>query len=243
MCGSDAVEVKHSLKLSTVWLKLGNGEDPRRFERPDYIKALLAAGVHASNLGISLMDSQTRNEFVNSALARESQASVNHHIGKTSREMVGDLASQIEPTYENVLRTGKPAFVRLVGIIRDTQETGSWLDYCFPIFDKSQRVQQIGMFVVNTTAERASTEIFSALSTDSKFLRARSTGLLERFDESVRGYHANLKTSFRKLADPSSDASRKNDGFRSSVEQLDHDIQLMRELIYAVIDQFLIPQC
>lgn len=225
------------------WLQRMGDRDPRRFDQPDYIKALLAAGVHASNLGITILDSQTRFESVNAALARETRASVDQHIGKTSREIVGDLATQIEPTYEKVLRTGKPASTRLVGHIRDTQETGYWFDYCFPIVDTSQRVQQLGLFVVNVTAERASAEIFDALAINSKLLRARRSGLLEKFDDSVRGYHSSLRLNLKELARPSTEPARRVDSFRLSLELLDNDIRLMRELIYSVISQFPIPQC
>jgi PAS domain-containing protein len=217
--------------------------DPHRLEQPDYIKALLAAAVHACNLGITLLDAQTRFESVNGALARETQASVDQHIGKTSREIVGDLATQIEPTYEKVLRTRKPASVWLVGQVRDTLETGYWLDYCFPILDKSQRVQQLGLFVVNVTLEKTSTEIFTSLATNSEFLSAQAPGLIERFDESVRVYHSSLRKSLKELACPSTETARKVDGFRLSIERLDNDIGLMRELIYAVLDRLPIPKC
>jgi hypothetical protein len=229
--------------LGSAWPHAMGDRDPHRFEQPDYIKALLAASVHALNLGITLLDAQTRFESVNAALARETQASVDQHIGKTSREIVGDLATQVEPTYEKVLRTGKPASVLLVGQVRDTPETGYWFDYCFPILDKSQRVQQLGLFVVNVTLEKASAEIFNALATNSKFLSSQAPGLIEKFDESVRVYHSRLKKSLKELACPSTEAARKVDGFRVSMERLDSDIGLMRELIYAVLDQLPIPKC
>jgi PAS fold len=217
--------------------------NPLGFKQLDNMTALLAAGVHASNLGICLLDSQTRFESVNAALAHETRASVEHHIGKSSREIVGDLATQIEPTYEKVLRTGKPVSVNLVGQVRDTQETGYWLDYCFPVFDKSRRVQQLGLFVVNVTAERASTEILNALSSDPKAHMAQDSGLLEYFDESVSAYYCSLVRSLEALSCPSTEAARRVDGFRLSLEQLDHDIRLMRELIYAVIGKLPIPKC
>jgi hypothetical protein len=237
MSGKDLPE------LGPAWPQPMGDRDPHPFAQPDYIKALLAAGVHAFNLGITLLDSQTRFESVNAALARETRASVDQHIGKTSREIVGDLATQIEPTYEKVLRTGRPASVWLMGQVRDTHETGYWFDHCFPILDKSQRVQQLGLFVVNVTLEKASAEIFNALATNSKFLRAQAPGLIKKFDESVRVYHSSLKKSLKELACPSTEAARKVDGFRLSMERLDNDIGLMRELIYAVLDEFPIPKC
>jgi hypothetical protein len=226
-----------------AWPQPLGDRDPHRLSQQDYIKALLAAGVHAFNLGITLLDSQTRFETVNAALARETQASVDQHIGKTSREIVGDLATQIEPTYEKVLRTGKPASAWLVGQVRDTPTTGYWFDHCFPVIDKSQRVQQLGLFVVNVTLEKASAEIFNALATNSKFLSSQAPGLIEKFDKSVRVYHSRLKKSLKELACPSTEAGRKVDGFRLSMERLDYDIGLMRELIYAVLDRLPIPKC
>ena len=226
-----------------TWRPPMGEEDHHHFEQPGYVRALLAAGVHAFNLGITLLDSQTRFESVNAALARETQASVDQHIGKTSREIVGDLATQIEPTYEKVLRTGRPASVRLVGQVRDTPETGYWFDHCFPILDKSQRVQHLGLFVVNVTLENASAEIFNALATNQKYLSARAPRIIEKFDESVRVYHSSLRKSLKELASPSTEAARKVDSFRLSMERLDDDIGLMRELIYAVLDQFAIPNC
>jgi hypothetical protein len=103
-------------------------------------------------------------------------------------------------------------------------------------------VQQLGVFVVNVTLEKASAEIFNALAANSKFLIAQAPGLIEKFDESVRVYHSSLKKSLKELACPSTEAARKVDGFRLSMERIDDDIGLMRELIYAVLDRFPIPK-
>ena len=178
--------------------------NPRRFEKLDYMKELLVAGVRASNLGIILLDSQTRWESLNAAITRETRIPVEQHIGKSTREIVGELARQI---------------------------------------DKSRRVQQLGLFVVNVTAERTSTEILKALATNSKVRMAQAAGILERFDQSVRAYHSHLRMSLCKLACPSTEAARRADGFRLSLEHLDDDIRLMQELIYAVIAQFPVPEC
>jgi hypothetical protein len=215
----------------------------RQLDSPGYLKKLLAAGTYASELGIAILDSQTRFESVNSTLAGETRASVNGHIGRTSREIVGDLATQIEPTYEKVLRTGKSASVLLKGHVRETPEFGYWLDECFPIVDKSGRVQQLGLFVVNVTAEKASREILDSLALDSKVLRAGAAGLIEKFDEAIRHYHLDLRRNFKELACPFTEPARKVDRFRGSVERLDEEIREMRQLIYALISQFSIPAC
>ncbi len=96
---------------------------------------------------------------------------------------------------------------------------------------------------MNVTLEKASAEIFNTLATNSKLLSEQAPGLIEKFDESVRAYHSSLKKSLKELACPSGEAARKVDGFCLSMERLDNDIGLMRELIYAVLDQFQIPNC
>jgi hypothetical protein len=223
--------------------KQTGSKNPRRFCEPSYVKRLFAAGTRAASLGIAVLDSQTRFQLVNTALTRETRLPADYHFGKTSREVAGDFARQIEPTYEEVLRTGTPASVLLKGHIRDTPEFGYWLDHCFPIIDGSGRVQQLGVFVINITAERAAAEIFEALPADPKLLMANAAGLLEDFDESIRRYHEYLRVSLAELSCPSTEVTRKTDHFRASVRQLDDEIHDMRELIYAVVSQFSIPAC
>ncbi len=229
--------------IRPVWSEKTDAQNPRRFEQPKHIRALLAAAGHAQNLAISVMDSQTRIESVNAALARETRITISQHIGKTSREVVGDLAGQIEPTYEKVLRTGKPASVCLAGHVRDTPEFEYWMDYCFPILDQSGRVEQLGLFGVNVTAEKASIELFDALALDSRFLSIYTSRLAEGLDEAVEGYYRRLKMSFENLSCPFTETARKADHFRRSLERLDGEICLMRELVTTMIAQLPIPKC
>lgn len=220
-----------------------DAQNPLRFEQPEYIKGLFTAASRAVHLGITVLDAQTRFESVNAALAYETRVTVDQHIGKTSHEIVGDLAAQIEPTYEKVFRTGMPASVWLAGHVRDTLEFGHWFDYCFPICDKSGRVQQLGVFVLNVTAEKESKEIFDALAFDSKFLRVDYSGLLQGLDEAIQGYHVSMRRSFQELSSPSTESARKADHFRSRLEQLDNEVSLIRELIFTVIARLPIPTC
>lgn len=215
----------------------------RRSEAEGYIKQLIAAGSRASTLGIAVLDSQTRFQLVNTALSRETLAPPDQHVGKTSSEIVGKLARQIEPTYEYVLRTGKPDSVLLTGNVRDTTEFGYWFDYCFPIFGGAQQVQQLGLFVINVTAEKAAREILDNLSIDPKQLRATGAGILETFDAAIWNYHSAMCLSLEQLASPFTEPARKAENFRSSIEQIETEISQMRELIYALVSLFSIPKC
>jgi PAS fold len=229
--------------LKALLSKKGGAKEPSRLDCPEYVKALFAAGESATHTGICLLDTQTRFDWVNAALAKETRATVDQHIGKTSREIVGDLATQIEPIYERVLGTGKPASVCLAGHVRDTIEAGHWLDYCFPILGSSQRVQQLGLFVVNVTAERESAAIFNALAGNLPFAVDHCAQLLRGLDEAIHGYYLGLELSFLELSRHSTDVARNVDHFRSKLQGLESEIRLIRELVYAIIDRLRVPSC
>jgi len=141
-----------------------------------------------------------------------------------------------------VLRTGLAESVVLAGHVRDTPDFGYWLDHCFPIHDQSGRVQRLGLFVVNVTAENASREILDSLTFDPKLLKASAAGTLGQFDEAIRIFHDSLERSFKELANPFTEAARRADHFRSSIRHLDDQISNMRELIYLFISQFSVPR-
>jgi hypothetical protein len=218
-------------------------QDPRRYENPDYLKKMFAAGVRASQVGFAVLDSQTRFESVTESLAHETRASADDHMGRTSREIVGELAGQIEPTYEHVLRTGKAASVVLTGHVRDTPEYGNWLDHCFPVFDNSGKVAKLGLFVINTTAEQTMREMLKTLTIDPSRMDAHAASLLRGFDNSVKKYHVTLSDSLELLAMPTVEEVRKADHLRSSLQELDDRICGMRQVIYELISQFSIPVC
>ena len=229
--------------LNSFLSKNAAAKELGRLDCPEYVKALFAAGQSATHTGICLLDTQTRFDWVNPALAKETQASVDQHIGRTSREIVGDLATQIEPIYEKVLGTGKPASVWLNGNVRDKIEVGHWLDYCFPILGSSQRVQHLGLFVVNVTAERESAAIFSGMTGNLPFAVDQCMQLLRGLQEAIHGYYLGLELSFLELSRHTTSVHRNADHFRSKLQGLESEIRLIREIVYAIIDRFRVPSC
>jgi hypothetical protein len=192
---------------------------------------------------MAVLDSQTRFQAVNEALARETRAAVDFHIGRTSREVVGDLAKQIEPTYESVLCGAAFSSIPLVGRVRDDPDVGYWLDHCFPIRDSSGRVQQLGLFVVNVTAEKVSAEIFHALAGSSAIRSRQVAALVKELEDSINAYHLELSLSLDELVSSSAESGRKAEVFLGSIQNLDDRIRNMRQLVYAVTSQFSIPVC
>jgi PAS fold len=226
----------------SVWPEKIGARNRTRLDRPGCVEALFGASTHVAHLGIGLMDSESRCLSVNGALARETRLTVDEHLGKTPREIVGQLAAQAEPLYEKVLSTGKPSSLWLAGHVRDSVEYGHWFNYCFPIFDDADRVQQLGVFVVNVTAEKESAAIFGALP-QSRFLPASTSELLLQLDEAVQGYYLGLELSLAELSCSSREAAKRVDDFYTKLQRLDDEIKLVRELVYTVLAQFRIPSC
>jgi hypothetical protein len=104
-------------------------------------------------------------------------------------------------------------------------------------------VQQLGLFVVNVTAEKESAAIFNALAGNLPFAVNYCAQLLRGLDEAIQGYYLGLELSFLELSRHSADVARNVDHFRSKLQGLDSEISLIRELVYAIIARFRIPSC
>src|SRR5712671_6084221 len=68
---------------------------------------LLSAFFAASNVGLSIVDTQLNYQAINKALA-ENGFSVEAHLGKSMRDILGNAAESVEPILRSVLLTGEP---------------------------------------------------------------------------------------------------------------------------------------
>ena len=216
---------------------------PQPFGGPAHAKQLFEACARASTLGFAILDSDFRFQVVNESLARETQAPVDRHIGRTSFEVVGQLAEQIQGTYEHVFDTGQPSSVLLVGHVRDNPETGQWLDYCFPIRDKAGRVQQLGLFVLDVTAEHGVADILHALAGNPARCNQDYLSLISEFDCALVEYREELVTSMTQLVQDCAELARTAALMSASVGRLDRQIRRMRALVDAVIADLSLASC
>src|SRR5580693_9609601 len=77
---------------------------PDAFSGPEQ---LLAAFFSASNVGFYILDKDLSYVAVNHALADINGRPAAAHLGKTLREVLGELADKIEPDLQRVLNSGK----------------------------------------------------------------------------------------------------------------------------------------
>jgi PAS domain-containing protein len=116
---------------------------------------LLSEFFNSSSVGLAIFDNQLRYQVVNPSLAAMNGTSVKSHLGKSLREVLGEVALQVEPVFKQILATGRPVLnVEFSGDLPNRNEPARWVDNVFPMKDTRGRVSQIGVVVVEVPAVR-----------------------------------------------------------------------------------------
>jgi transcriptional regulator with PAS, ATPase and Fis domain len=110
---------------------------------------LLVEFLNNSNVGVGIVDDQLRYQAVNRRLAAMHGIPVEAHLGKTLREVLGEVALQIEPAVKEVLSTGRPIVdFEIAGALPAQSKKRRWVDHLFPLKDAKGMVKQVGAVVV-----------------------------------------------------------------------------------------------
>jgi len=101
------------------------------------------------NVGLGVIDSQLRYRALNLCLAEMNGLPIEFHLGRTLREVLGDLALQVEPAVRQVLATGAPIFnFVLNGTLPTRSEAACFVDHLLPLRDRHGDVKRVGAVVV-----------------------------------------------------------------------------------------------
>jgi len=110
---------------------------------------LLTEFVNNSNVGLGIVDRELRYQALNPRLAEMNGMSVESHLGKTLRDVLGEVALQVEPAIKRVFETGQPIFnFMLSGTVPTRAEPTSFVDHLLPLRDARGRVRHVGAVVV-----------------------------------------------------------------------------------------------
>jgi PAS fold len=102
-----------------------------------------------SNVGLATFDQQLRYRALNPCLAASHRTPAENHLGKHLQEILGDVASQVEPFIQQVFKTGSCVFnCEIVGALPTRPDAGHWISNFFPITDSNGKVVQVGAVVV-----------------------------------------------------------------------------------------------
>jgi len=112
-------------------------------------EGLLSEFFNRSNVGLAVFDRKLRYEALNPRLAASHHTSVEFHLGKHIREILGEVALQVEPPIQRVFASGTPIVnFDVAGPLPTRPDGGHWIDNFFPIIDSNGRVNEVGVVVV-----------------------------------------------------------------------------------------------
>jgi formate hydrogenlyase transcriptional activator len=125
---------------------------PEALTEPD---KLLAAYFNSPTIGLCILDCDLRYLAINDVLAAMNGFPTSEHLGKTVRQMLGDVATLVERECRRVLETGKPVLnLELSGLLSTRTEPAHWIEHYLPILDETGAVRRIGVVVVEITAQK-----------------------------------------------------------------------------------------
>jgi PAS domain S-box-containing protein len=141
---------------------------------------LLNAYFHESTVGLCIHDTEFRYLAINPALAEMHGVPAEAHLGKTSREILGDLADKVELEFKRILATGQPVVgFEISGHLPARGDIGYWSANYFPIKDTAGKVKQIGAVVVEITKRRELEQSLRQLADSLQQEKARLQALQE----------------------------------------------------------------
>ncbi|HEY6339606.1 MAG TPA: sigma 54-interacting transcriptional regulator [Candidatus Sulfotelmatobacter sp.] len=150
---------------------------PDAFSEPEQ---LLAAFCSASSVGFCILDRDLSYVAVNHVLAEINGKPAAAHLGKTLREVLGELATRIEPELRGVLDTGKPVVnLEVTASLPSRAEPGHWVVHYFPILDGTGEVKQVGALVADNTGRKRLEYALEALTHKLQQEKGRLQSLLE----------------------------------------------------------------
>jgi PAS domain S-box-containing protein len=121
----------------------------------------------AAPIGIAFMDTNFHYVRVNEALARINGLPAEEHYGRTLREVLGDLADEIEPYHRQVITSGEPILdLHVTGVTAASPgDTRNWLVSYYPVRDAFDVTIGVGVVLTDVT-EREQARAAAEAATD-----------------------------------------------------------------------------
>ncbi|HEY4781375.1 MAG TPA: GAF domain-containing protein, partial [Chthoniobacterales bacterium] len=141
---------------------------------------LIDAYFRGSTVGLCILDSDLRYLAINSALAEMNGIPMQEHLGKTTHEVLGEIAKTFDPHFQRVFSTGQPVLnFELSATLPNRNEINHWVEHYFPIKGADGKVNRIAVVAVETSKQKKLEESFRTLTATLKKEKERLYVLLE----------------------------------------------------------------
>lgn len=178
-----------------------DGATPAQRSALDDPKRLLAGFSHASSISFATPDQRLRYHVVNRALAEIHGISVDAHDQMSVRDLLKEVAAEVEPVFKLVMMSGEPVLnFGLAATLPGRTQPGYWIGNYFPIRDRAGRVTQVGVIVIEVTKQKKLERSLHNLSIS--LLASHSKGQLGLARELLRSlnrYHTALTIDIGRL--------------------------------------------
>jgi PAS domain S-box-containing protein len=105
-------------------------------------------------VGVAVFDDNFRFEAVNDALAAINELSIDAHLGKAPREILGPFSEQVEPYFNQVLFTGKAVIFETKGLLPKREKPGHWILTYIPMRYADNEIAKVCAFVLEVTEKK-----------------------------------------------------------------------------------------
>jgi signal transduction histidine kinase len=206
---------------------------------------LLTALSHTSAIGFGICDNQLSYQSINSALAASNGISVEDHLGRTVRDIMGEVAESVEPALRHVLVTGELVSKKIAGRLPTKQGMSHWIANYFPV-KATVNVCCVGAPAVEVTELRTLDDFLSKLTRDlPRTPDQESSKIARELHDSVSQYFIALKNTVDGITQHLWQLDRGADEqLAPTIELLDQRILAMRTLVSTIANRFSIDcQC
>jgi len=202
---------------------------------PESAVLLIKACAQASALGFLLRSKDLRIQTVNSAYAQMSRLPAEEYSGRTSREVLGELAERVEPLLNAVLKSREAIHCNLMGRLRMRPDYAHFFVRYQPVLDINGNVQCIVSFVVETTIEKRIEEALRLLDVSKLPTREMQHWMLD-LQHGLDMFDFALHQTCRLLIEPQQRSDRTFESLRYKVEALDNRVHVLRKLLHNQAD-------
>ena len=132
MCPSSAPRLESDAQRFTALLEMTDVVSGRRDPAEALLESepLLTTYFNASRVGLVILDTNLRFLAINHALAEMNGIPAEAHLGKSLREVLGDVAELLEPQYKRVFETQQPVLnLEISSILPTRTEPGHWIGH------------------------------------------------------------------------------------------------------------------
>ena len=135
-----------------------DADSSRSFSIPQSLsewEELLTTKSGFSEIGVALLSADFRFRAVNECIAQMNGIAVEAHLGRSVRDVLGDLSELVESQLAQVISTGKAVVHHeFSALLPGRANIGEWIGHYFPIKDSNSQIGLIGVILVETSQEK-----------------------------------------------------------------------------------------